>query len=217
MRRILALVGAVALVSAVVAGLWLWRAGPDARARACVRLGICEDTSEVLGTALASVRRQQQLVVLSARLVTALSAVDQRSLFGVGIASARKTMIVPATVRYAVDLRRLRPSDLRWDAGARTLTVRRPPLLLLGPEVDLARTREFVDGKFLLALTGTEADLDRINRSEARGRLLAEARQPALMDLAAAAADQALARTFELPLRAAGFAPVQVVVERADR
>jgi hypothetical protein len=214
MRRLLAAIGSVLLLLGVVAALFLWRASAAQRHAACVAVGICSDPAEVLATTLLSVQREQQLVVFSARLLTALTAVDERSVLGVRVGTARKTLLVPATMRYALDLHALRPADLLWDAGRRTLTVRRPALHILGPEIELDRAREFVDGRLMLALTGSERELDRINREQARARLLAEARQPELLRLAEDAADAALGRTFALPLAAAGWTDVRVEVAR---
>lgn len=213
MRKFLAILGVVALVLALVAAGWLAGSSAESRMRLCARIGICQQPAEVVGTALVSVQRQQQLVVFSARLVTALTAVDRRSILGVPVAEARKTLIVPATVRYALDLASMKPADLSFDTATSTLTVKRPPLLILGPEIDIAQSQEYVDGKLLLALTDSEADLDRINREQATGTFLAQAKQPDLMKMAADSANDALQRSFLIPLRAAGMSDIKVVIK----
>lgn len=210
MTRIPAFVGSLILLVALLFGGWYWQADEQQRFGVCTRLGFCKEPAEVLGTALLSVQEQQQLVVFSARLITALTAKDERSLLGVRLASARKTLIVPATARYALDLRQLGPDDLHWDAATSTLSITRPPMVVLGPEVDLKLAQEYVDGRLLLAFTNTAAELDRINRQQAQKKLLEAAREPALKAMAYQAADDALRRTFELPLRAAGFDAARV-------
>lgn len=212
LRRLLTLVGAIIMLGTLLLAGWYMQAGAEQRLRACIHVGICNEPAEVLGTTLLSFRKQQQLVVFSARLVTALTAVDERSVLGMKLAEARKTLIVPATVRYALDLQKLEAEDMHWNPATSTLTLNRPPLLILGPEIDIAMAQEYVDGKLLLAFTRTEAKLDQINREQARDRLLQEARQPVLLDLAHKAGDDALRRTFELPLQVAGFEAAKVEI-----
>ncbi|MFA7441529.1 MAG: DUF4230 domain-containing protein [Sphingomonadaceae bacterium] len=212
MKRLLPLVGMVALLCVAIGGAWYWWAGPSGRQSACERLGLCPAPADVIGTALQSVQRQQQLVVFSARLITAVTARSERTLLGKPIITAQKTLIVPGTVRYAVDLQKLEAAHVRWDGATETLSIARPPLRLLGPEAELTQAMEYADGAWAIAMAGGAAALDKSNRDAATRRLIEEARKPALMALAQQAADDALARTFALPLHAAGFADAKVVI-----
>ena len=45
---------------------------------------------------------------------------------------------MPGTVRYGVNLARLRREDVAWDAATGTLTVTLPPLEIAGPRIDPA-------------------------------------------------------------------------------
>lgn len=212
MKRLLAISGALFLLMAAIFALWLARATPDERMQACARVGLCRQPINFVDAALVAVQRQQQLVVLAARLITVVSATDQRTVLGVPVASATKTMVVPGTARYALDLKAMQPEDLSWNAESSTLHVRRPRLLILGPEVDLARAQEFSEGKLLLALTNGGTNLDRINRRQVGQKLLAEAQRPDMVKLARTAGDEALIRTFALPLLAAGIADAKIVI-----
>lgn len=212
MKRLLSLIGVLALAAMLSGGIWYLWAGPSGRQAACERLGLCPAPADVIGTALQSVQREQQLVVFSARLVTAVTARSERTLLGRPVIAAQKTLIVPGTVRYAVDLQQLGEDDLRWDGAVETLYISRPPMRLLGPEIELTRAMEYADGTWAIAMTGGAAALDKSNRDAATRRLIEEARQPALVALAQQAADDALTRTFALPLHAAGFADVKVAI-----
>lgn len=119
--------------------------------------------------------------------------------------TARKTLIMPGIVRYGVDLARLRRSDLAWDEASRTLSVTLPPLELSGPEIDPDQIQESSEGGLVMALAGSEKELDSANRKFARDELMRQAREPRPMQLARAAAMRDVARAFALPLRAAGF------------
>jgi hypothetical protein len=158
------------------------------------------DPMAVATAALLSVRDHGRLVPFSARFVSVASATETH----LGL-TARKTLIMPGTVRYGVDLTRLRRSSLAWDEASRTLSVTLPPLELSGPEIDLNQVRETSEGGLLMALAGSESALDRTNRQAAQDELMRQAREPAPMRLARNSAMRDVARAFALPLRAAGI------------
>ena len=158
------------------------------------------DPQEIAVAALLSIREQGRLVPFSARFVSVASASESH----LGL-TARKTLIMPGTVRYGVDLSRLRRSSLAWDEKSRTLAVTLPPLELSGPEIDLNQVQESSEGGFVMALAGSEAALDRSNRQAAQDELMRQARAAAPMSQARAAAMREVARSFALPLRAAGI------------
>jgi hypothetical protein len=158
------------------------------------------DPQAVATAALLSVRDQGRLVPFSARFVAVVSASESH----LGL-TARKTLIMPGTVRYGVDLARLRRSSLAWDEASRTLAVTLPPLELSGPDIDLNQVQENADGGMVMALAGSEKSLDRANRQAAQDELMRQAREPAAMQLARNAAMREVARSFAMPLRAAGI------------
>jgi hypothetical protein len=158
------------------------------------------DAESIAMAALLSVRDQGRLVPFSARFVSVASASESH----LGL-TARKTLMMPGTVRYGVDLSRLRRSNLAWEGGTRTLSVTLPPLELSGPEIDLSQVQESSEGGFVMALAGSEATLDRANRQAGQDELMRQARAAAPMLQARQAAMREVARAFALPLRAAGI------------
>ncbi|HEY0012816.1 MAG TPA: DUF4230 domain-containing protein [Allosphingosinicella sp.] len=159
------------------------------------------DPRGIADAALVSIREQGRLASFDARFVAVVTS-SQTSL---GL-EARKTLILPARVRYSIDLRRLRSENMSWDESTRTLSISLPPLEILGPQIDLEQAREYSEGGVLMALTGTEAELDEENRRRAREELLRQARAPGAMAAAREAAMRIVARGFAVPLRAAGVA-----------
>jgi hypothetical protein len=119
--------------------------------------------------------------------------------------SAKKTLIMPGTVRYELDLGKLKQSDLDWDAATNALTVTLPPLRLAGPEIDIDAISEFRDGEILLALTDAEKSLDAANRKAAQAELIKQAKGTTPMRLAQGAARTAVEQSFAMPLKAAGI------------
>jgi hypothetical protein len=164
------------------------------------------DARRIAEAALISIREQGRLAAYDARYVAVVSA-SQTSM---GL-EARKTLILPARVRYSVDLRRLRRENLAWDEATRTLSVSLPPLDISGPEIDLEQAREHEEGGVLMALTGAEAALDEENRRRAHEELLRQARAAGPIGAAREAAMRIVARGFAVPLRAGGI-PASVVV-----
>lgn len=157
------------------------------------------DAERIADRALVSVREQGRLTSFAARYVAVVTST--RSNLGL---EARKTLILPALVRYGIDLRRLRREHLSWDEATRTLSVVMPPLELSGPDLDLDEARGYSEGGVLMALTGAEAELDEENRRLAREELMRQARAAPPMNAAREAALRIVARGFAVPLRAAG-------------
>ena len=190
LRLLLLLPPLVALVLGALLGLVL---RPSARAPAA-------DPDAIAQATLLSVRDQGRLTSFAARFVAVATASESR----LGL-TARKTLIMPGEVRYSVDLARLNRRSLAWDADASTLTVTLPPLEISGPEIDLNQVREYSEGGILMALTDAERTLDQANRRSAQDELMRQARERTPMGQARNAAMRAVARTFAMPLRAAGI------------
>ena len=168
------------------------------------------DPKTIATSSLESMRAQNRLVPFVARYVSVTSSRQAR--FGF---SAERTLILPGTVRYEVDLAKLQPADVRWDEGSKTLQVRIPDIEIAGPEVDLAAAREYGSGGVIANLVGDENQLDRANRARAVADLRKQAQGEVPMRLARDAARQAIQRSFAMPLQAAGFEEVKVVARFA--
>lgn len=158
------------------------------------------DANAIARQTLLSVRDQGRLATYGARFVAVVSASETR----LGL-SARKTLIMPGDVRYGVDLSRLTRRSLAWDQSTRTLTVTLPPLEISGPDIDLGQVREYSEGGILMALTDAERTLDQANRRSAQDELMRQARERTPAGQARNAAMRTVARTFAMPLRAAGI------------
>jgi hypothetical protein len=158
------------------------------------------DPETVAAASLQGLREQNVLVPFTARYVAVVTSRETT----LGIA-AQKTLIMPGTVRYELDLASLQQNDVDWDSASRTLTVTLPPLRLAGPEIDLVGIREFRDGEVIMWLTGGEQRLDAVNERAGMRELLAQARGAVPMRLARGAAIRAVEQSFILPLRAANI------------
>ena len=163
-----------------------WRAGPT--------------PETVVAASLQGLREQNVLVPFTARYVAVVTSTQSR----LGLA-AQKTLILPGTVRYELDLSALSQRDLGWDAASGTLTVTLPPLRLAGPEIDMDGIREYRDGELLMFFTDAEQRLDEANQTAAQRELLAQARGETPLRLARGAAIRAVEQSFAMPLRAAGI------------
>jgi hypothetical protein len=168
------------------------------------------DPTTIATSSLESMRAQNRLIAFVARYVSVTTSRQSRMGF-----SAERTLILPGSVRYEVELSKLQPGDVRWDAGSKTLSVRIPDIEVAGPEVDLAAAREYGNGRLVTTIFGGEERLEQANRAGAVADLRKQAQAEVPMRLAREAARRAIERSFAMPLQAAGFADAKVVARFA--
>ena len=169
------------------------------------------DPESVVSSSLESMRAQNRLVPFVARFVSVTSSRQEK--FGL---SAERTLILPGTVRYELDLAKIERDDLAWDEATKTLRVTLPNVEIAGPEVDLKAAREYGSGGILSAISDAEGRLDNANRGLAIADLRKQAAAPTPMRLAREAARQAIEHSFAMPLNAAGIEGAQVDARFAD-
>jgi hypothetical protein len=160
----------------------------------------------IASASLESMRAQNRLIAFVARYVSVTSSRTSRLGF-----STERTLILPGDVRYELDLAKLDPDDVKWDASSNTLRVTLPEIEIAGPDVDLASAREYGAGGVLSALTNADEQLDQANRARAVADLRKQAAEEVPMRLARQSAKAAVERSFAMPLLAAGFKDVKVV------
>ena len=171
------------------------------------------DPDTIVSTSLEAMQAQNRLTPFSARFVSVVTSRQRR--LG-GLLTAERTLILPGTARYEIDMAKLERDDLDWDAATSTLTVTLPELEIAGPDVDLEGAREYADEGILGAVTDTETVLSESNQKAALGDLRKQARSAVPMNLAREAARDAVARNFELPLAVAGIENARVVARFAS-
>jgi hypothetical protein len=110
------------------------------------------NAQSVVESSLESMHAQNRLVPFVARFVSVSSSKQEK--FGL---SAERTLILPGTVRYELDLARMERGDLDWNAGTKTLSVKLPDIEIAGPEADLKAAREYGSGGILSAVTDADA------------------------------------------------------------
>ncbi len=191
-RSWLAAIGALALMALAAAGaFWI--------ATRWVQRTVDPDPVTVASASLAGLREQNRLSAFIARYVAVVTS--RRSQLGL---TSEKTMILPGLVRYEVDLARLGQRDVKWDSASRTLSIKLPPIEVVGPQVDLNLIRDYGGDGLLARVTDADARLDAANRRAGQIELLRQAREKLPMDLARDATRRAVERSFAMPLRAVG-------------
>lgn len=196
--------GALALIALFVVALF-WALG----AMVAHRLA-GPDPVTIASGSLQGLRAQNRLSAFTARFVSV--ATSTQSQFGL---SAKKTLIMPGTVEYQVDLGKLTARDVTWDGKTGTLGVTLPPVEVTPPRIDLTQIREYGDGGILSRITDADARLDAANRAAGQDELSRQAHEAVPMKLARDATRRAVSDSFVLPLRAAGL-HATVVVRFAD-
>jgi hypothetical protein len=162
----------------------------------------------IANASLLSMRAQNRLTVFAARYVSVVSTSEQR--LG-GLVSSERTLILPGDVRYELDLSKLQPNDVTWEASTHTLKVRLPEIDIAGPDVDINAVRQYGGGGVLSALTNANQQLDEANRAKAVADLRQQATAAVPMGLARNAGRAAIERSFAMPLMAAGLKDVRVI------
>lgn len=157
------------------------------------------DPVTIASASLEGLREQNRLSAFAARYVAVVTS--KQSQLGL---TAQKTLILPGSVRYEVDLGKLQQRDVTWDAKAKKLSVRLPEIDVVGPQVDLNHLREYDNGGLLMRFTDAEAKLDAANRAAAQKELIRQACEETPMRLARDATRRAVERSFAMPLKAAG-------------
>ncbi len=158
------------------------------------------DPETVAQASLAGLREQNRLSTFAASFVAVVTSTQSR----LGL-TAERTMIMPGSVRYEIDMAKLREQDLRWDAASKTLTVKLPPVEIVGPTVDLDHIRQYDNGGILLSVTDIGGKLDAANRKAGQAELLRQAKAGPYMRMARDATRRAVEGSFALPLKAAGL------------
>jgi len=164
-----------------------------------VENSISPDPVSIANVSLTNMQEQNRLTVFSA----SYNATVTTTLTKLGL-SARKTLIMPGTVRYELDLSKLGADDVRWDARDNTLYVEIPAIEIARPEVHIERIQTYDDGGILMALTDAENVLDQANRKKGVAELAKQAQNPVQVRLAREAARRAVRHNFAVPLQAAG-------------
>ena len=175
-----------------------------------IKRSVSPPVETIVASSLQSLQEQNRLSAFAARFVTVVTSRKEQLGF-----AAEKTLIMPAMVRYEVDLAKLKQNDLVWDAGAKTLTITLPPVEISGPEFALDQTKEYGSGAVLMTLTDVERLLDQSNRAKAKSDVITQAKAPTMIKLAEDATARAISNNFALPLKAAGVeAKVAVTITK---
>jgi hypothetical protein len=195
--------GGLALIALFLfGGLWVIQAYIKAR--------VDPSPVTIASGSVAGLREQNQLSAFQARYVAVVTSKQSR----LGL-STERTIIMPGTVDYQVDLSKLTRRDVVWDSKTRTLGVTLPPVLASEPRIDLGSLREYGHSGILGTFTDAGKQLDDINRFAGQKELMRQANQPAMIKLARDATRRAVEQSFALPLKAAGM-DAKVRVRFAD-
>ena len=171
-----------------------------------------EEDGDIIGSAMLAFEKQNSLTVFSSRFEVVAESVNTPSLgpLDIDALESRQAMIVPATVEYRLDLGGMDRGDFAWDTGGETLDVVLPPLTVSTPNIDEAEARYFTDG--LYVSRDASVSLGRSNSAIAERRAREFAANPEVMNLARAAAKEAIRQNLAIPLQVAGYGDVTVNV-----
>jgi len=166
-----------------------------------------EKLGDPLATSLVAFEKQNRLTVFSAQLAPVVASDDTRYF---GLVKSKQVAVIPARVDYTLDLSAMNRDRLKWNEESKTLDVQLPPLTLSRPNLDEARAQYLREGVFI-----TREAQDKLNRNTTRlaeQQATTNAANPVLMNLARAAAKDAIRQNLAIPLQVAGYGDVTVRV-----
>ncbi len=166
-----------------------------------------QDYGDPLGTSLVAFEKQNELTVFSAQLSPVVASTDSRYL---DLLESRQIAVIPASVSYTLDLSQMDRSRLSWDEASETLSVQLPALEVGRPNLDEGRAQYLREGIWITR--EAQDNLTRQNTRLAEQQAVEAAGNPVLMDLARAAAKDAIRQNLAIPLQVAGFGNVTVNV-----
>ena len=156
--------------------------------------------------------RRSELTVFAAQVTP---VVTSRSEGVIDLLDSTQTAIVPAEVRYTLDMRAIDAGAVRLDTAARTMTVMAPPVMIQRPDLIEGRARYFRKGVWI-----TDAATDALYRQNSGAAMIEAqklARNPQLVRMAEDAGRAAVADIARAFLDAAGMRDVVVRVDYARR
>ncbi|ANU08742.1 DUF4230 domain-containing protein [Paraurantiacibacter namhicola] len=169
-----------------------------------------QEEGDPVASAMLAFEKQNQLTVFSSRFEVVAESTNERGVLGVNFLKARQAMIVPATVEYRLDLSNVGRDRMQWDADSETLNVVLPSIKTTVPNLDEKNARLFTEGNFV---TGGAAEaLIKNNSAVAEKKASNFARNPEMLDMARAAAKDAIRQNLAIPLSVAGYGDVTVNV-----
>jgi hypothetical protein len=185
--------GALALIALFFAGgLWVVQSYIKAR--------VDPDPVTIATASIQGLREQNKLSAFQASYVAVVTSTQSR--FGL---STERTLIMPGTVDYEVDLSKLTQRDVVWDGKSKTLGVTLPQPMPSPPRINVNAIRTYGHNGVLGTFTDVGSQLDDTNKAAAQKELTSQALQPEPMKLARDATRRAVEQSFALPLKAAGL------------
>lgn len=191
---------ALGLIGAnLVLGAWLlWRAfGPS-------------PYGDPLATSLTAFEKANRLTVFSAQLAPVVASDDERMF---GMLKSRQVAVIPARVDYTLDLSRMTRANMAWDEDQQRLTVTLPALTVSRPNLDEGRAQYLREGVWITR--EAQGQLTRDNTRLAEQQAVQQAANPVLMNLARAAAKDAVRQNLSTPLKISGHPRATVIVRFA--
>lgn len=165
------------------------------------------DLGDPLAASMAAFEKQNRLTVFTAQLSPVVTSSDERLL---GLLESSQVAVIPARVDYTLDLSEMDHSRLTWNEQGQQLDVRLPPLTISRPNLDEGRAQYLNRGMWIDRKTQT--NLTRASTQTAEREAAKQAANPVLLNLARAAAKQAIRQNLAIPLEVAGYDRVTVSV-----
>ena len=205
------LIAAAALVALVIGALIAWDRYKEWRGEKYV-VTRGEDGRAVSQVVSAAFRGVSALKVGPLSGTVQGAASDRRAF---GLLNSDRVVKAPFQVDYTVDVSRLDPAAMGWDADKRRLTVTVPEIEVGRPNVDESRMTLSTTRGLIVTRAASEAMAQTLAQGT-RAKVATEANRPERILQAKENARRALSRLLKAPLAAAGVRGVDVRIRFAS-
>ena len=205
------LIAAAALVALVVGGLVAWDRYKEWRGEKYVVTRT--DDGRAVSQVVSAAFRGTSALKAGTLTGTVQGAASDRRAFG--LLNSDRIVKAPFSVDYTVDVSRLDPAAMGWDADKRRLTVTVPEVEVGRPNVDESRMTLSTTRGLIVTRAASEAMAQTLAQGT-RAKVSAEANRPERLLQAKENARRALSRLLKAPLAAAGVRGVDVRIRFAS-
>ncbi len=166
------------------------------------------DVTSAASAALQALKAENKLIVYSASLTVMATSKTRPD----ALINQKLVLVQPVLVHYGVDLNKLQPQHMKFDAVARRLTIVLPDVAIVARDIDPADKEEISDSGVIGKLTGTEETLRKAAETKISPEILKQASSQMIMNLARESAKRQVRSMISGALAATGQS-IEVVVQ----
>jgi Protein of unknown function (DUF4230) len=166
------------------------------------------DVTAIASGALQSLRAENKLIVFSASLTVMATGKTKPD----ALLQQKVVLVQPVLVHYGVDLSKVQPQQIRYDATTKRLFLSLPDVTIVARDIDPVTKEEVSNSGMIGKLSGTEAALRKAAEAKISPEIMKQAHNETILNLARESAKRQLRSLIGGALTATGQT-IDVVVQ----